>query len=373
MERVTLNDIKQANKSDIFHYIYQKKKISKQGVASDLQISLPTVSHNLALLQEAKLITEDGKIDSSVGRKATAYAICPQAKITVGVEVAQKYVVFSMIDLYGNAFHEQRIQIIFENDGAYCHRLSEKLIDFIHSAEIDPKDILEIGIAFPGLISFDGQAVIYGKILSNTGMTTDAFQHYINLPCRFFHNASCVAIAEQWIHPKIRDAIYLTISHHVGAAIMIDKKIYAGKNGRSGTIEHMTVNPNGRECYCGKKGCIETYCSLDSLLRSNETADVFFDALRRHDPSRTYRWRQFMDYLAVAINNLHMFIDDKIVIDGQITQYMNQNDIDELYQLVLKKTAFPEKYNYIELGKVKTNPVSRGAGITAIKAFLDNI
>lgn len=373
MERVTLNDIKQANKSDIFHYIYQKKKISKQGIANDLQMSLPTVTHNLAILQKKQLVTIDGKLDSSIGRKANAYVICPQAKVTVGIEVAKNYAVFSLINLYGEAFQEQQVPIDFKNDQSYCQKLNDLLQAFIHSAAIKHEDILEIGIAFPGLISFDGKKVIYGKILNNTGMTTDAFQSLIDIPCRFFHNASCVATAEQWIHPEIHDAIYLTISHHVGAAIMIDKEIYTGKNGRSGTIEHMTINPNGRKCYCGKNGCIETYCSLHSLLNADESVEYFFEALHRHDPSKIYRWRHFMEYLALAINNLHMFIDDKIIIDGQITQFMNQSDIDELYQLVLGKTAFPENDNYIELGKVKTNPVSRGAGISAIKVFLDSI
>ncbi|WP_332237008.1 ROK family protein [Sporolactobacillus sp. KGMB 08714] len=373
MERVTVNDIKQSNKSDIFHHIYRHKKISKQKIATDLQMSLPTVTHNLALLQKQELIRMDGKIDSAVGRKATAYTICPEAKVTIGIEVAQNYAIFSLINLYGEAMKEQRLDLAFNNGEQYARDLCTMLENFIYGSSVSEKNILEIGIAFPGLISFDGRSVIYGKILNNTGMTTDIFQKYLNVPCRFFHNASCVAIAEQWMHPEIRDAIYLTISRHVGAAIMIDKKIYTGKNGRSGTIEHSTINPNGRLCYCGKKGCIETYCSLNSLLGADNSADDFFRALRRQDAEKKIRWHRFLNYLAIAINNLHMFLDDKIIIDGQITQYMIQEDLDELNQLILINTAFPEKDNYIELGRVRTNPVSRGAGLSAIKEFLDSI
>ncbi|MCO7127147.1 ROK family transcriptional regulator [Sporolactobacillus shoreicorticis] len=373
MDRTTIKNMKQVNKRDIFHLLYKQRKLSKQEIADKLHLSLPTVTQNLMHLLHEGLIITQGKLDSSVGRKPTAYGIRSRAKITIGVEVAHDSVILSMVDLYGMAINEKRMDLPFENTSDYVKKLCTRLHAFIAETDILRSDILEIGIAFPGLISFDGTTVIYGKILNNTGMRIDKFQASMDIPCRFFHNASCVATIEHWANPTVQDAIFLTISHHLGAAIMINRKIYSGKNGRSGTMEHTTINPNGRLCYCGKRGCLETYCSLNSLLVEGESAEQFFSDLRAGKTSTGKRWQAYMDYLAIAVNNLHMFIDNKVILCGKIVQYMNETDIECLHQLVQQKTAFPDHDHYIELGAVKINPVSRGAGLSAIQRFIDSI
>ncbi|HZH62445.1 MAG TPA: ROK family protein [Metabacillus sp.] len=49
----------------------------------------------------------------------------------------------------------------------------------------------------------------------------------------------------------IGDAVYLSIGMHLGGAIIINNQIEMGKEGHSGTVEHMTIDPNGPSCYCG--------------------------------------------------------------------------------------------------------------------------
>lgn len=85
-----------------------------------------------------------------------------------------------------------------------------------------------------------------------------------------------------------------------------------------------------------KKGCIETYCSLSSLLVDNESATAFFNRLNQNDQGTVARWKTYLDYLADAINNLHMFVDNPIYLAGEIVRFIDQNTIDALAERTKK-------------------------------------
>ena len=53
--------------------------------------------------------------------------------------------------------------------------------------------------------------------------------------------------------------------------MIIGGQTVMGKQDHGGAVEHMTLIPGGRQCYCGKSGCMETYCSVNALLLEDET------------------------------------------------------------------------------------------------------
>ena len=89
------------------------------------------------------------------------------------------------------------------------------------------------------------------------------------------YDAECAAGLELWKHTELTDAVYLSLGEHLGGAIIADGKIQRGRTGRTGAFEHMTLEKGGRQCYCGKLGCVECYCSADALLHSGEALPDF--------------------------------------------------------------------------------------------------
>lgn len=78
-----------------------QEKLSKQEVANQLHLSLPTVTQNLVALEDAGLIEKGGQFASQVGRKAVAYTLCLQAGIGIGVEILKKQIRILAVDLKG--------------------------------------------------------------------------------------------------------------------------------------------------------------------------------------------------------------------------------------------------------------------------------
>lgn len=373
MEKFSLTDIKKMNYSDVYHFIYSNDKCSKQAIAGALQMSLPTVTQHLNLLLDGGFIKTCGQLKSQIGRKAVAYVIIPDARISIGVEILKKRLTIAAVDLYGHIISHNVCPILFSNTDDYYQKVCEEIQKFITDASLNSDHILGISFALQGLVSQDGRDVIYGKILDCTGLSIRVFEQHLDYPCSFVHDAECAAMTELWDRRELSDALYLSLGHHLGGAVIIGGEIQTGRTGRTGTIEHMTLVPGGLPCYCGQNGCMECYCSISALLSDAEDLDSFFAVKAQGNPEHQTRWEHFLDHLAIAINNLHMVIDSEVILGGHLAPYMTEEDLAYITARMQKITAFPEKDSFLSLGKRKSSTVSTGAALYYTKAFLQNM
>lgn len=370
---ITPNQIKQNNRSLIYHYIYENKKVSQQDIAYDLRLSRPTVTTNLTVLEENGLICKDGQIDTEfVGRKASAYSIVPDYRISIGVEILKREIKMIAVNLYGEKISHMVSAITFAYEEAYFKNLCNTILQFKDSLQIKDEQVLGIGFAVQGLVSPNKQTIVYGKILSCTGLSITALSQYLPFPCCFIHDADSAAISELWISPELTDAFYLSISRHLGAAIISQGKILSGKHGHSSTIEHIRMKPDGAQCYCGKRGCMETLLSLTSLLTENEDAEDFFQKVRQKEPAYEERWNTFLNNLASSINMLHLVYDTDFILGGYLAQYLCRQDLDFLHEKIQEMTPFPEAHDFLRISKMPKHNISIGAALPYIQEFLNS-
>ena len=80
-------NIKTRDFGNIYRLIYEKKQCSRQQIAEELGISLPTITHNLALLKEQELIYTSGTFNSTGGRKANMFRCVPNARYALGIDI----------------------------------------------------------------------------------------------------------------------------------------------------------------------------------------------------------------------------------------------------------------------------------------------
>ncbi|MDO5784763.1 MAG: ROK family transcriptional regulator [Eubacteriales bacterium] len=373
MEKFSLTDIRKKNYSDVYHFIYREKRSSKQQIATALQMSLPTVTQHLTALNDAGLIEKNGLISSNIGRKAAAYMIKPTAKAAVGVEILTKQVTIVVLDLYGQVITRTKLPIAFTQEEAYFDLLAKSIQGQLDACHIQPEQVLGVGFGLQGLVSEDGCEMLYGKILDCTGLHVDRFQAHLAYPCRLIHDSECAAALELWHSPDLTDALYLSLGSHFGGAVISDGQIKTGRTGRTGTFEHMTLIDGGKTCYCGKQGCVECYCSASALLEEDETLEQFFEAVRQNNRTHTARWTEYLNFLAMALNNLHMVLDSWIILGGHIAPFLTDTDLEQLFSLIQERTAFPENENFLRLGVQEKDVVAIGAAIPFVQEYLSSI
>lgn len=373
MKNITVSDIKKNNLSLIYNLIYSSVKCSKQEIASQLKLSLPTVSEKILKLQDQGLITKGGHFESTVGRRAVAYSICMDARISIGVRINTKKIKILSVDLKGNICGSISHVIEFSDNNTYYKEVAYLIKDFILEKNYLTDQILGIGFAMSGLTSVDRTKITFGKTLGFSGLKITVFSQYLNYPCSFFHDAKCAATAELWFNKNINDALYLSIEKYLGGAIIKNREILLGENGHSGAIEHMLLIPNGNKCYCGNSGCIETYCSINALLMANEKISDFFDSLRDGIPQYLSRWNEYLNNLATVLNNVHILLDRDIILGGKLSQYLIEEDLNKLKEMTNSKTVFRDKNTFFYVSNYPKHSASVGASLYYIKDFINKI
>ncbi|MBR1438936.1 MAG: ROK family protein, partial [Synergistaceae bacterium] len=262
----------------------------------------------------------------------------------------------------------------YSNDEKYYEHITEKIKEFIASLKInDPsKKILGIGFALQGLVSEDGNTVIYGEILKCTGLTIDVFAKRLDYPCRFVHEPDGAAVSELWVSPELDSAVYLSMSEHLGGALISQRKVINGMHRHSATFEHITACKDGDLCYCGKRGCYETICSKVALLKGDDP-DEFFRRVRKGEAGASERWGVFLRHLGRLIAHLHLVIDSKFILGGHLAPYFTDDDIKVLYEYSRERTPFTENDDYILLSKMPSHNITIGAALPYIMNFLERV
>ena len=367
--------LKKINRSKIYQYIYRSKLTSKLQIVQDLQMGLSTVSQNLNLLENEGLIEKNGYFDSTGGRKANAIQIVSDFRISIGVGILKNMFHITAIDLYGNTVYTDTIPLTYSNTAAYYQQITDKVKDFIEKNQYPEDKILGVSIATQGITSPDNTTVIYGNIMNNTGMRLKDFSRHLPYPCHLEHDSKSAAFLELWNHPELDSAVVFLLNRNLGGAIITNHQIHQGCSMHSGTIEHICVNPDGPLCYCGNRGCLETYCSANSLEQASGMAiKEFFPLLReKKSPQLIQIWEDYLKHLAFAMKNLNLVIDAPIIISGYLAPYFTEDDTDYLLRQINSMTPFELKEEQILVGTHGQYTPAIGAALFYVKEFIQSV
>ena len=369
---ITPKQIKANNRQLIYDFIYQNGKVSQQDISYALRLSRPTVASNLVELEADGLIYKNGQQNTElIGRKAVGYSIVSDYRLAIGVEVRRSRLKMIAVDLYGEPIDFEEKSLGYERTVDYCRRVCEEIMGFISRHGIRHEQVLGIGFAMQGLISTDGTTVVYGAILNNTGLRVDSFSKYLPFPCTFIHDPEGAALTEIWHSPEITSALYISLSQHLGGAVIADGMIRAGKHGHNATFEHIRVRmgSNARKCYCGRYGCLETVCSMNALL-GDEPPEAFFENVRAGEAEAVDRWHEYLDVLGRMASNLHLVMDVDIILGGHLTQFLTEQDVRYMYNVIKEATPFDEAEDFIHLSRMPRHNITIGSALTYIRAFL---
>lgn len=143
----------------------------------------------------------------------------------------------------------------------------------IKDNDIDAKEVKSIGMGVPGTCDSKSGVIIFANNiigLENVPMAGE-IEKYFDVPVFVCNDANCAAYGEyQIMKDTAENIVFVTLGTGVGGGIIMNKKIYTGKNGTAGEIGHIPVVKNGIKCNCGMNGCWEQYASVTALVKMTE-------------------------------------------------------------------------------------------------------
>lgn len=373
IKQATNMEIKKRNRNRIFRYICKHGTVSNPDIAYDMKMSLPTVTQITKELIEKGFVEETGELQSTGGRRAKALSAAINVKQAVGLDITKNHISFVLTNLTGEILNHVRIFLPYNHEEAYYRRVNDELGSFLEESNVDRKRILGIGISFPGIIDLDRKLITYSHILGVKMISFDSVSSFFNYPCCFLNDANAGAYAEGICSDERERFFYLSLSNTVGGAIFDNNRLVQGDHFRCGEVGHMTVIPDGKICYCGKKGCLDAYCSAAILsAAAGGKLEKFFELLEKNDQRAAEIWDVYTGYLAVALNNIRMLLDCDIILGGYVGSYAEPY-LQDIWNKVSERNTFTEERQFVKSCRYKVGAAALGAALEVIENFVRQI
>lgn len=130
-------------------------------------------------------------------------------------------------------------------------------------------DIGSVGIGIPGLVEVESGRVDHAVNLGVESLDlARRAEHALSVPFRVENDVKAAALGAAVLSGVAGSMAYLNLGTGVAAGIVIDGRIWRGSRGTAGEVGHISVDPLGRLCGCGQRGCIETFCGGGALARA---------------------------------------------------------------------------------------------------------
>lgn len=239
--------------------------------------------------------------------------------------------------------------------GAMCDEINEFLKNKPYKNEI-----IGVGLGVPGILNRE-----LGIVKSSPNMPkwinfkiSDFVQKNLNLPVKIVNDASSAALGEAKFGTgkNYKNIVMITLGTGVGGGIIIDGKLYDGLGGTGAQLGHSVIRLNGRQCSCGRRGCLEAYASATALIKQayikkekypdselnkveNIDAKCVFDLARADDKLAKKLVKEYVTYLSEGLLNIcNEFRPDLILLSGGVAN--------EGYYLIKKIESYMKRHNY---------------------------
>ena len=191
-------------------------------------------------------------------------------KLSVGIDIGGTNTAFGLVGEKGEIFAQSSIKTCGHADfQAYAEAVSAAIRQLI--AKIDAPELIGIGIGAANGNYYNGCIENAANLpWKGTVRIVEAFEKQFGVPVFLTNDANAAAIGEMVYGGAkgITDFIEITLGTGLGSGIVTGGKMLYGHDGFAGECGHVIVERNGRDCGCGRKGCLETYVSATGVVRT---------------------------------------------------------------------------------------------------------
>ena len=322
----TPETIAEYNKKLILEALRSNGNMSRADLSRYLNMSFPAISSNAKGLLDADYIKEVGAGDNAIGRKSTLLAFNAERGYIIGVDLGRFRIRMMLADLLGNEIASSEIINSADNsgDGRQSIRLiHDQAVDILSRAGKNRDDVLCIVIGIPGIIK-DGRSFLAPfteQYLEQDMIETlqDAFEADVILE-------NCVnlgVIGERWKGAGVNynDITYIAYGVGLGAAHIVDGKLYRGARGAAGEIGFMITDPINIDNEYGDVGALEEVLSgskIERYLNAGNFDEDIIKLIQRYRDGGDMYAKLIVDEIALnfgmALVNISSLLNPEAII-----------------------------------------------------------
>jgi len=190
----------------------------------------------------------------------------------IGIDIGATYLKSGIVSPEGKIWAQRIQNVQHETLGMLTNQIVAQMRE-LRQAD-DDFHLESVGIGVPSLVSRKTSGISVSATLPylNGADLKAELEPLLKLPVWLENDAKASAYGEMQVGAAVgaKNFIYIAIGSRVGAAVVIDGKIFQGVSGYAGELGHMAVDPEGKKCSCGATGCLERYVSAPSIAQRVE-------------------------------------------------------------------------------------------------------
>lgn len=250
-------------KRNIIAYMAINGECTLSELTRELHISVPTMTKLVQELVDDLIVNDLGKVETPGGRRPNVFGLANSAIYFAGVNIGRDHMTYAITDLQNNVISERTDENFELVDRPQClERICQNIESFVADCGVDREKILGVGVSIVGRVNPEtGRS--YKYFTSSEESLRDIISSRIGIRVMLENDtrARCYAEYTTGKAKNESNVIYLHMGRGVAIGIVIDGKLYYGKNGFAGEFGHIPFFDNEIICACGKKGCLETEVS----------------------------------------------------------------------------------------------------------------
>lgn len=326
------------NKKQILEFIQKSSAVSKREIADKLGLSLTSVSTFINELMNEKKIISCGTAKSTGGRRSALYQVNPDASYLIGLDLQIDRLIGVLLNFTGDLIGLKEVPYNNKDEWFVISLLNNLIFSLVQENGISPDKIEGIGIGVPGIVNSETGLIEFAP---NLGWKNVDLRSFINTekPVFIENEANAAALGEKTfgMAREIDNMVYVSVGMGVGCGLILGNRLFTGSSYQAGEFGHMTVEPEGRSCQCGNKGCWEVYASNDAALKlfkeksgtELKHIEEFMDLVLTGNREALETLEMVVKYLGIGIANIVNGINPQMVVIG--------GKIAELRELVYNK------------------------------------
>lgn len=369
--------------------VWEERRISRADLARITGLSRSTVSDAVRDLLRSGLVVETGTGEANGGRKPIMLEFQDDACGILGVDIGATHVAVVMTNLRGEV-RQWRVEPfpVRENPQGtrdLAHDLCRATMDSWGAAG---RQVLGVGVGLPSPVDprhpFHLSEVVMPAWGGRNGL--EDLRDRLDLPLLVDNDANLGALAEHWwgAGRGIDDFAYIKVATGIGLGHILGGEIYRGASGVAGEIGHLAIDPHGRPCVCGLKGCLVMYAGSAALVEqarqrlAQHPASLMAaeglsmvgiaDAAQAGDELALQVVREAAEHLGVTVAGLLNLNNPRMVVLGGGITRVGEGLLEPLRATVLKRTLMSS----ISAAEIVASPLgSRAVAMGASTIMLD--
>lgn len=276
LKMIGVREVRDINQTMFLHLIRERQPISRADIAKATGLRPGTVSAIVNRLIREKLVYEGVEGPSTGGRPPKYLYVNAESAYVLAIDVGVHETAYAVSDFNGRIMM-QRAVLTEGQPEVFLTSLAREIKSLIQSQY--PRARFEaVGVSVPGLVDrADGSLIISPNQGWQSVPVRALLEAELMLPVFVENDANASAFAELWYGPldelSTRTLLFVLVVEGLGTGLIINGELHVGTSIGLGGFGHMTLDPNGPLCSCGRHGCWETFASdTATVARYNENA-----------------------------------------------------------------------------------------------------